>query len=73
MIASIANAQVSASWQINPDTVSTGLLKVLASKAQALATTSIDQILDDSIMRTILTATLGVPHHIVFQSPSARE
>jgi hypothetical protein len=73
MIASIANAQVSTSWQINPDTVSTGLLKVLASKAQALATTSIDQILDDSIMRTILTATLGVPHHIVFQSPSARE
>jgi hypothetical protein len=72
-IASIANAYATATWQTNQDTVTPGLSNALAFKAQASTITSVDQILGNSTMRTVVTTTLGVPPEIAFQTLNAQE
>ena len=72
-IASIANAYVTATWQTNQDTVTPGLSKALAFKAQASTITSVDQILGNPTMRAVVTTALGIPLQIAFQSLNAQE
>jgi hypothetical protein len=45
----------------------------LAFKAQASTITSVDQILGDPIMRTVVTTALGIPEQIAFQDIGAQE
>jgi pyruvate/oxaloacetate carboxyltransferase len=72
-IASIAKAYVTATWQNNEDTVTPGLSNALAFKAQASTITSVDQILGNSMMRTVVTTALGIPEQIAFQPMTAQE
>jgi hypothetical protein len=72
-IASIANAYATATWQNNEDQVTPGLSNALAFKAQASTITSVDQILGNPTMRTVVTTALGIPIQIAFQPLEAQE
>ncbi len=72
-IASIANAYATATWQKNEDSVTPGLSNALAFKAQASTITSVDQILGNPTMRTVVTTALGIPEQIAFQDLGAQE
>jgi Protein of unknown function (DUF1217) len=72
-IAKIANAYATAVWQKNEDSVTPGLSNALAFKAQASSITSVDQILGNMTLRTVVTTALGIPQQIAFQSLNAQE
>jgi Protein of unknown function (DUF1217) len=72
-IASIANAYATATWETSQDTVTPGLSNALAFKAQASTITSVDQILGNPTMRTVITTALGIPEQIAFQDINAQE
>jgi hypothetical protein len=60
-------------WQKNEDSVTPGLSNALAFKAQASSITSVDQILGNMTLRTVVTIALGIPKQIAFQSLGAQE
>ncbi|MFL5287685.1 MAG: DUF1217 domain-containing protein [Rhodopila sp.] len=72
-IAKIADAYATAVWQKNEDSVTPGLSNALAFKAQASSITSVDQILGNTTLRTVVTTALGIPKQIAFQSLTAQE
>ncbi|MEA2739848.1 MAG: hypothetical protein QOH05_3155 [Acetobacteraceae bacterium] len=72
-IASISNAYATATWQAAQDTVTPGLSNALAFKTKASTITSVDQILGDKTMRTVVTTALGIPEQIAFQTLNAQE
>ena len=72
-IASISQAYAQATWQKNEDSVTPGLSNALAFKAQASTITSVDQILGNPTMRTVVTTALGIPQQIAFQDLVAQE
>ncbi|MDR3530316.1 MAG: DUF1217 domain-containing protein [Rhodopila sp.] len=72
-IASIAQSYAQATWQKSQDAVTPGLSNALAFKATASTITSVDQILGNPTMRTVVTTTLGVPAQIAFQDLTAQE
>jgi len=72
-IASIANAYATATWQTNEDSVTPGLSNALAFKPLASTITSVDQILGNPTMRTVITTALGIPEQIAFQDINAQE
>lgn len=71
-IASIANAYAQATWQSNQDSVTPGLSNALAFKAQASGITSVNQVLGNMAVRTVVTTALGIPPQIAFQDLSAQ-
>jgi hypothetical protein len=72
-IASITAAYTKSTWQTSQDSVTPGLSNALAFKAQASTITSVDQILGDPTLRTVVTTALGIPEQIAFQSLNAQE
>jgi hypothetical protein len=72
-IASIANLYATNTWETNQDRVTPGLSNALAFQAQASTITSVDQILGDPMMRTVVTTALGIPEQIAFQDLDAQE
>ena len=72
-IASIANAYATDTWETNQDSVTPGLSNALAFTAQASTITSVDQILGNPMMRTVVTTALGIPEQIAFQDLGAQE
>ena len=72
-IAAVASAYVKATWQNNEDSVTPGLSNALAFKTKASTITSVDQILGDPTLRTVVTVALGIPEQIAFQSLTAQE
>jgi hypothetical protein len=72
-IASIANAYATAVWQKNEDSVTPGLSNALAFRSQAASITSVDQILGNMTLRTVVTTALGIPQEIAFQPLEAQE
>lgn len=72
-IASIANAYATATWETGQDTVTPGLSNALSFKTQASTITSVDQILGNPTLRTVVTTALGIPQQIAFQDLGAQE
>ena len=72
-IASIANLYATNTWETSQDSVTPGLSNALAFKATASTITSVDQILGDPTMRTVVTTALGIPEQIAFQDLNAQE
>jgi hypothetical protein len=72
-IASIANAYASATWRTSEDSVTPGLSNALTFKSEASSFTSVDQILGNLTMRTVVTTALGIPVQIAFQPLKAQE
>jgi hypothetical protein len=72
-IASISGLYATDTWETNQDSVTPGLSNALAFKATASTITSVDQILGDPTMRTVVTTALGIPEQIAFQDLNAQE
>jgi hypothetical protein len=72
-IASISSLYATDTWETNQDSVTPGLSNALAFKATASTITSVDQILGDPTMRTVVTTALGIPEQIAFQDLNAQE
>ncbi|HEY0425790.1 MAG TPA: DUF1217 domain-containing protein [Rhodopila sp.] len=72
-IATVANGYAQVTWQNNQDAVTPGLTNALKFKAAASTITSVDQILGDLTIRTVVTGALGIPPQIAFQSMDAQE
>ena len=72
-IAAIVKGYAQVTWQTTQDAVTPGLSNALAFKTSASTITSVDQILGDPTMRTVVTTALGIPEQIAFQSINAQE
>ncbi|MDB5402348.1 MAG: hypothetical protein JWQ55_4366 [Rhodopila sp.] len=72
-IASMASLYTTNIWETSQDSVTPGLSNALAFKAQASTITSVDQILGNPTMRTVVTTALGIPAQIAFQALTAQE
>ena len=72
-IAAMANLYATVTWQTGQDTVTPGLANALAFKTQASTITSVDQILGNPTMRSVVTTALGIPQQIAFQSLNAQQ
>ncbi len=72
-IAAITKAYQQTIWEQNQDTATPGLANALAFRTQASGITTVDQILANPTLRTVVTTALGVPPEIAFQSLNAQE
>jgi hypothetical protein len=72
-IASITAAYTKATWEAGEDAVAPGLSNALDFKARASTMTSVDQILGDPSIRSVVTTALGIPQQIAFQDLTAQE
>ncbi len=73
VIAAVAQGYAQITWENAQDSVTPGLSNALAFKAQASTITSVDDILGNSTLRTVVTTALGIPEQIAFQSLSTQE
>lgn len=73
VIAEITAAYTKATWEAGEDAVAPGLSKALDFKARAATMTSIDQILGDPSIRSVVTTALEIPLQIAFQTITAQE
>jgi hypothetical protein len=72
-IAAVAAAYTQSTWENNEDSVTPGLSNALAFKTQASTVTSVDQIVGNPTLRTVVTTALGIPEQIAFQNLTAQE
>ena len=73
VIATIVNAYAEQLWRNSLDAATPGLSNALTFRAQAASITSVDQILGDSTLRTVVTTALNIPEQIAFQPLGAQE
>ncbi len=73
VISTITNAYAEVTWRQSLDATTPGLSNALTFRQEAASITSVDQILGDPVMRTVVTTALGVPEQIAFQPLSAQE
>lgn len=71
-IASITNAYAETKWRQSLDATTPGLSNALTFRASASAATSVDQILGNSTLRTVVTTALGLPLQIAVQPLEAQ-
>jgi hypothetical protein len=73
VIATIANAYAEITWRKSLDATTPGLSNALTFRGEASTITSVDQILGDPVMRTVVTTALNLPLEIAFQPLEAQE
>jgi len=73
VISTLANAYAEVVWRQSLDAATPGLSNALSFRQSASTITSVDQILGDPTLRTVITTTLGIPQQIAFQSLPAQE
>lgn len=73
VIQTITNAYAQITWYQSLDATTPGLSDALTFKGEASTITSVDQILGDPIMRTVVTTALGIPEQIAYQPLEAQE
>jgi len=71
--ATLANAYAEVTWRQSLDAATPGLSNAMTFRGEAATITSVDQILGDPIMRTVVTTALGIPKQIAFQDLTAQE
>ena len=72
-IAAIAKAYAQTVWEQAEDKATPGLANALTFIAQASSARSVDAILGNPTLRTVVTTTLGIPKQIAFQTLGAQE
>jgi len=72
-IKAISEAYAQTVWEQNQDTANPGVANALAFQQQASSITSVDQILGNSTLRTVVTTALGIPETIAIQPLEAQE
>ncbi len=73
VVSTLGNAYAEVAWRQSLDTTTPGLSNALSFRQSAGSITSVDQILGDPTLRTVITTTLGIPQQIAFQSLSTQE
>lgn len=73
VIATIANAYAEITWRKSLDATTPGLSNALTFRGEASTIKSVDQILGDPVMRTVVTTALDIPLQIAFQPLEAQE
>ncbi|MBV8576372.1 MAG: DUF1217 domain-containing protein [Acetobacteraceae bacterium] len=73
IINSLANGYAEVVWRQSLDQTTPGLSNALTFRSEASSITSVDQILGDPVMRTVVTTALGIPEQIAFQDLTAQE
>jgi hypothetical protein len=69
----IANGYAEIAWRKSLDATTPGLSNALSFRSHAAGITSVDQILGDRTLRTVVTTALGIPQQIAFQGLLAQE
>lgn len=72
-IAAIAQAYAQTVWEQKQDNQTPGLANALTFIAQASSAKSVDAILGNPTLRTVVTTALGIPKQIAFQPLGAQE
>ena len=73
VMSTLANAYAEVTWRNSLDATTPGLSNALTFRQEASTITSVDQILGDPVMRTVVTTALGIPQQIAFQPLEAQE
>jgi hypothetical protein len=73
VIATLTSAYAESLWRQSLDAVTPGLSEALTFRSEASGITSVDQILGDLTLRTVVTTALGIPEQIAFQDIGAQE
>jgi hypothetical protein len=71
--ATLANAYAEVTWRHSLDATTPGLSNAMTFRSEASTITSVDQILGDPVMRTVVTTALNIPLQIAFQDLTAQE
>ena len=69
----IANGYAEVLWRQSLDTTTPGLSNALTFRSEASTITSVDQILGDSTLRSVVLTALGIPATIAYQDIGAEE
>lgn len=69
----LANAYAEVTWRNSLDATTPGLSNALTFRGEASTITSVDQILGDPILRTVVTTALNIPEQIALQDLGAQE
>jgi hypothetical protein len=72
-IKAIGQAYAQTVWEQDQDKANPGVANALAFQQQASSITSVDQILGNSTLRTVVTTALGIPETIAIQPLEAQE
>jgi hypothetical protein len=73
VLAAITNGYAENTWLTSLDATTPGLANALTFRNTASTITSVDQVLGDPVMRSVVTTTLGIPLQIAFQPLEAQE
>ena len=73
IIATLSNGYAEVMWRQSLDQATPGLSNALTFLRQASSIKSVDEILGDSVNRTVVLTALGIPQQIAFQSLTAQE
>jgi len=73
VIDTLANGYAEIAWRQSLDQTTPGLSNALTFRAGASSIKSVDQILGDPTLRTVVTTALGIPQEIAFQDLGAQE
>ncbi|MBN9509362.1 MAG: DUF1217 domain-containing protein [Alphaproteobacteria bacterium] len=73
VLSTIAEGYAEVQWRQSLDATTPGLSNALTFRSEASSITSVDQILGDPIMRSVVTTALGIPEQIAFQDITAQE
>jgi hypothetical protein len=73
VLADIANSYAEQTWLKSLDATTPGLSDALTFRKLAASISSVDQILGDPVMRSVVTTALGIPLQIAFQDLGAQE
>ncbi len=73
VLSTLSSAYAEVLWRQSLDAATPGLSNAISFRASASTITSVDQILGDPTMRTVVTTALGIPQEIAFQDIGAQE
>jgi hypothetical protein len=73
VLATIAQAYAEVKWRQSLDATTPGLSNALSFIDTAKKATSVDAVLGDATLRTVVTTALGIPPQIAFQDIGAQE
>lgn len=73
VLADIANSYAEQTWFASLDATTPGLSDALTFLGEASTITSVDQILGDPVMRSVVTTALGIPEQLAFQDIGRQE
>jgi hypothetical protein len=73
VLSDLANSYAEQVWRQSLDATTPGLSNALTFRSQAASITSVDQILGDPVLRSVVTTALGIPIQIALQDLHAQE